>query len=93
MNIDEMGLMPSNTRIVDFSKKVEPGKVDTPLGKRKYEIQSFIFPPGEIMHNIEMESHISTHLEAPSHWVPARYAGRQRMSVRSPWTDFSVRPF
>ena len=25
------------------------------------------------MHNIEMESHISTHVEAPSHFIPARY--------------------
>ncbi|MEW6665427.1 MAG: cyclase family protein [Thermodesulfobacteriota bacterium] len=73
MNIDELGSLLSKMRIVDLSKKIEPGKVDTPLGKRKYEIKSFIFPPGEIMHNIEMESHISTHLEAPSHWVPARY--------------------
>lgn len=80
MDIDELGERLGKMRIVDLSKKVEPGKVDTPLGKRKYEIKSFIFDPGEIMHNIEMESHISTHLEAPSHWVPARY-GREAEDI------------
>ena len=62
-------------RIVDLSKKVTPGAAEGPVntGKRKYEIHPFTFPPGEIMHEIEMENHISTHLEAPSHWVPARH--------------------
>ena len=62
-------------RMIDLSKKVTPGKAEGPLdtGARKYEIKSFAFPPGEIMHMIEMESHISTHIEAPCHYVPARY--------------------
>jgi kynurenine formamidase len=49
-------------------------------GKRKYEIKPFTFPPGEIMHNIEMESHISTHVEAPSHFVPVRH-GRSAKDI------------
>jgi arylformamidase len=65
-------------RIVDLSKKVSPGKAEGPLdtGKRKYEIKMFTFPPGELMHYIDMESHISTHIEAPSHFVPVRHPGK-----------------
>jgi len=75
MNLEEIGVYLSNGRIVDLSKKVSPGKAEGPLdtGKRKYEIKKFTFPPGEIMHFIEMESHISTHIEAPSHFVPVRH--------------------
>jgi kynurenine formamidase len=65
----------SQARIIDLSKKVTPGAAEGPLdtGQRKYEIKSFTYPPGEIMHNIEMESHISSHVEAPSHFVPVRH--------------------
>jgi len=75
MKINDIAAYLSNGRLVDLSKKVTPGKAEGPVdtGKRKYEIEPFFFPPGEIMHNIEMESHISTHVEAPSHFVPARY--------------------
>lgn len=73
MNIEETTAHLARGRVVDLSKKVVPGNAEGPLdtGKRKYEIQMFTFPPGELMHNIEMESHISTHVEAPSHFVPA----------------------
>jgi kynurenine formamidase len=75
MNLEDVAKYMSNGRIIDLSKKVMPGKAAGPLdtGKRKYEISVFTFPPGELMHNIEMESHISTHVEAPSHFVPALY--------------------
>lgn len=75
MRIDDVAGYLSNGRVVDLSKKIVPGKAEGPLGtgKRKYEIKPFVFPPGELMHNIEMESHISTHVEAPSHFVPVRY--------------------
>ncbi len=73
MDSEDCGARLGRMRMVDLSKKGEPGKVETPLGKRKYEISPFLFDPGEIMHYIDMESHISTHVEAPSHWVPARY--------------------
>jgi len=75
MKIEEVGSFLSKARIVDLSKKVTPGNAEGPLdtGKRKYEIKMFTFPPGEIMHFIEMESHISTHVEAPSHYVPVRH--------------------
>jgi len=55
----------SRARIIDLSKKVTPGKAEGPLdtGKRTYDMKPSPFPPGEIMHNIEMERHISTHLE------------------------------
>ena len=74
MKIEDVAAYLSQGRIVDLTKKVEPGKAVGPLdtGKRKYEIKVFSFPPGELMHNIEMESHISTHVEAPSHFVPVR---------------------
>ncbi len=75
MKIQEVSSFFENARIVDLSKKVVPGGAEGPLdtGKRKYEIKSFTFPPGEIMHYIDMESHISTHIEAPSHFVPVRH--------------------
>jgi len=75
MKIEDVAAYLSQGRIIDLTKKVEPGKATGPLdtGKRKYEIKVFSFPPGEIMHNIEMESHISTHVEAPSHFVPVRH--------------------
>ncbi len=75
MRIEELSAYLLSVRVIDLSKKVIPGQAQGPLdtGKRTYEISPFAFPPGEIMHNIQMESHISTHIEAPSHFVPARY--------------------
>jgi kynurenine formamidase len=51
----------SQARIIDLSKKVTPGAAEGPLdtGQRKYEIKSL--------------SHISSHVEAPSHFVPVRH--------------------
>ena len=75
MKIEDIVSYLSHARIIDLSKKAVPGRAEGPLdtGKRKYEIRPFSFPPGETMHNIEMESHISTHIEAPSHFVPVRH--------------------
>jgi arylformamidase len=75
MNLEEACACLTNGRIVDLTKKVSPGQADGPVGagKRKYEIREFRYPPGEIMHFIDMESHISTHVEAPSHFVPVRH--------------------
>lgn len=82
MNIEKIVTSLLNGRIIDLSKKVIPGKAEGPLdtGKRKYEITPFTFPPGEIMHNIHMESHISTHVEVPSHFIPSRY-GRSAKDI------------
>jgi len=75
MKIEDIVGYLTRARIIDLSKKAVPGRAEGPLdtGKRKYEIRPFSFPPGETMHNIEMESHISTHIEAPSHFVPVRH--------------------
>jgi arylformamidase len=75
MNIEDVATQLAQARIVDLSKKISPGFAEGPVGlpPRKYEIKPFKFPPGELMHNIEMESHISTHVEAPSHFVPVRH--------------------
>jgi len=72
----------ASCRVIDLSKKVEPGKVSGPvgLGPRKYELSYFTFPPGEVMTNIEMESHISTHVECPAHFMEPRH-GRKGMDV------------
>ncbi len=79
MTIEDLAEKLGRGRIVDLSKKVSPGKAEGPLdtGKRKYEIKEFTFPPGELMHYIDMESHISTHIEAPSHFVPVRHPGKK----------------
>jgi arylformamidase len=75
MRLKEAAATLSQGRIVDLSKKVVPGGAEGPVGAptRRYDIEKFIYPPGEIMHYISMESHISTHVEAPSHFIPAVY--------------------
>lgn len=82
MNIGEVKVFLSSARIVDLSKKVIPSKAAGPFetGARKYEIKPFTYPPGELMHTIEMESHISTHIEAPNHYVTPRY-GRKAKDI------------
>jgi arylformamidase len=62
-------------RFVDLSKKLHPGRE-----KRTMEIKRFTFPPGEHMHYMNLESHVGTHVEAPSHYIPARY-GKQAKDV------------
>jgi len=90
MRIDDVVEYLSQARVIDLSKKVTPGKAEGPLdtGKRKYEIEPFPVPPGEIMHNIEMESHISTHVEAPSHFVPVRHGRSAKDLSDMPVTTF-----
>ena len=85
MRIEDVVEYLLEAQIIDLSKKVTPGKAEGPLdtGKRKYEITPFTFPPGEIMHNIEMESHISTHVEAPSHFVPVRHGRSAKDDISS----------
>ena len=61
-------------RLVDLSKKLVPGECYGPIGdRRRLEIERFHFPPGEIMHYVNLETHIGTHVEVPSHYVDARY--------------------
>jgi len=61
----------ASCRVVDLSKKVEPGKVFGRQGRgpRKYHLTRFTYTPGEIMHVVEMETHISTHVESPLHFM------------------------
>jgi len=82
MSIEEAWAHLSRARMVDLTKKVVPGGGEGPvgIGQRKYEIKRFTFPPGELMHYIDMESHISTHVEAPMHYVTARY-GRKAEDI------------
>jgi kynurenine formamidase len=77
-------------RVIDLSKRVEPGKVAGPvgMGPRKYELKPFTFPPGEMMTEIWMENHISTHVETPAHFMGPRH-GRKGMDVSEvPLTSF-----
>ncbi len=55
-------------RIVDLSKALRPGLESRPL-----VIIKMRFGHGEIMHKIITVSHIGTHVEAPSHYIDARY--------------------
>lgn len=75
METVELSAYLEKYRLVDLTKKVSPGKATGPVdtGARKYNIKPFVYPPGEIMHSIEMESHISTHVESPAHYITARY--------------------
>ena len=63
----------SNCRPVEDNGPRQGGVGPIGTGKRRLEIRRFTYPPGEIMHQIDMESHIGTHVEAPSHFVDARY--------------------
>jgi len=70
--IAEAAATLTKSRIVDLSKRVIPGGAQGPPGAppRWYQIGQFTYPPGELMHYIAMESHVSTHVEAPSHILP-----------------------
>ena len=72
----------NNGRVIDLSLKMNPGSTEGPSAKpsRRYKIKKFEYEPwkiwsgpGETMHYVEMESHVSTHVEAPSHYIPARH--------------------
>ncbi len=82
MEIEQVAGYLNNGRIIDLTLKMNPGSTEGPSAKpsRRYEIKMFEFEPwkiwsgpGEIMHYVDMESHVSTHVEAPSHYIPARY--------------------
>jgi len=61
-------------RIVDLSERTEPGKALGPDGRLRWfftRVFPYPQPGGEWMRDIVMESHISTHVEGPSHYVDA----------------------
>lgn len=61
MNIEDL---LKKARVVDLSERLVPGKYDRRLEIRPYKVYA-----GEIMHDIDMMSHIGTHVEAPSHYI------------------------
>ena len=82
MDIEQLAEQLSKGRVIDLSLKMNPGSTEGPSAKpsRRYELKRFEFEPwkiwsgpGETMHYVEMESHVSTHVEAPSHYIPARH--------------------
>ena len=68
-----MGIMEilAKGRIVELNKVLEPGKED-----RRLELRRFRIYAGEFMHDIDTMSHVGTHVEAPSHFIPALPEGR-----------------
>jgi len=82
LDIEQVAAYLSHGRVIDLTLKMNPGSTEGPSAKpsRRYEIRKFEFQPwrvwsgpGETMHYIEMESHVATHVEAPSHYIPARH--------------------
>jgi len=73
-----MGIMEllSRGRIVELNKVLEPGKEE-----RRLEIRRFKIFAGEFMHDVDTMSHIGTHAEAPSHFIPALYEGREAPDI------------
>jgi len=63
-------------RIVELNKVLEPGKEG-----RRLEIRRFRIFAGEFMHDIDTMSHIGTHAEAPSHFLPAIEDWREAKDV------------
>jgi kynurenine formamidase len=53
-------------RVVELNKVLEPGKE-----QRRLEIRPYRVLAGEFMHDVDTMSHIGTHAEAPSHFLPA----------------------
>lgn len=57
--------MVGHYRLVDLTLMLRPGKE-----KRRLEIRPFIFQhDNTTMHEVDTESHIGTHVEAPSHYT------------------------
>ena len=60
-------------RVVDLSQEVHPGvlKVNGQYRwgreQRRFEIRQFVAPGPHLMHFVEAETHIGTHVEVPSH--------------------------
>ncbi len=79
---DALAAALASCKVIDLSQRIEPGGATGPLGlgKRKYETKQFTFPPGELMTEVWMETHISTHVETPAHFVGPRH-GRKGMDV------------
>ena len=71
----------SRGRIVELNKVLEPGKEG-----RRLEIRRFKIFAGEFMHDIDTMSHIGTHAEAPSHFIPALPEGKEAPDI----SDFSA---
>ena len=63
-------------RIVELNKVLEPGKE-----ARRMEIRRFRIYAGEFMHDIDTMSHIGTHAEAPSHFIPALPEGKDAPDI------------
>jgi kynurenine formamidase len=63
-------------RIVELNKVLEPGKEG-----RRLEIRRFRIYAGEFMHDIDTMSHIGTHAEAPSHFIPALPEGKDAPDI------------
>jgi kynurenine formamidase len=81
-NVSKLASALMSCRLIDLTKPISPGKVAGPvgLGPRKYDLKYFSFPPGERMTEIHMENHISTHVEAPFHFMGPRH-GREGKDV------------
>jgi arylformamidase len=86
----KLGDVLKGYRLVDLSKVMEPGNVQGPVGagKRRLEIHEFAYPPGETMHQVDMETHIGTHVEAPSHFVNARHGRSGKDITQLPLESF-----
>lgn len=53
-------------KVLDLSRKLQPGKEE-----RRLEIHPFVYEEdGTYMHDVEIMSHLGTHIEAPSHLEP-----------------------
>lgn len=75
---EKMGIVEllKKGRIVELNRVIEPGKEE-----RRLEIRRFKIYAGEFMHDVDTMSHIGTHAEAPSHFIPALYEGRQAADI------------
>ena len=75
---DGMGIgeLLKQGRIVELNRVLEPGKEERRLQIRRFKVYA-----GEFMYDVDTMSHIGTHAEAPSHFIPALYEGRRAADI------------
>ncbi|MGB2822795.1 MAG: cyclase family protein [Phycisphaerae bacterium] len=67
------GVLSKRYRVVDLSQEVRPGILkmngDYQWGSevRRFELRQFAAPGPDLMHFVETETHVGTHVEVPSH--------------------------
>ena len=89
------GVLGRTYRVVDLSQEVRPGILkingDYQWGGevRKFELRQFAAPGPDLMHFVETETHVGTHVEVPSH-IRDEWKSCAEMPLDSFWGEAVV---